>query len=90
MKLATKQQISEAIEFLECHGYKVFKDRSSLVDKWVAFRWHGMEPIMHGQIQSFSLEGTCTIKCKNGSRKWINKKDVLKFFDNKKECYEYK
>lgn len=90
MKLTTKQQISEAIDFLETHGYKVFKDKSYLVGKWVAFRWHGMEPIMHGRIQSVSLDGTCTIKCKNGSRKWINEKDVLKFFDDKKECYEYK
>lgn len=90
MNYETRQRIAEAIDFLETHGYKVFKDRHSLVDKWVAFRWHGMEPIMHGQVQSVSLEGTCTIKCKNGSRKWINEKDVLKFFDNKKECYRYK
>lgn len=90
MRNKEKYQIKEAIDFLERHGYKVFKDRSSLVDKWVAFHWQGMEPIMHGQVQSVSLEGTYTIKCKNGSRKWINEKDILKFFDNKKECYEYR
>lgn len=86
----TINKIYEAIEFLEYHGYKVFRDRSGLVDKWVAFHWHGMQPIMHGQIQSVSLEGTYVIKCKNGSKRWIDEKDILKFFDDKKECYEYR
>lgn len=90
MGLTIEQQISEAIEFLKRHNYKIFKDRSNLVDKWVAFRWQGMEPILHGQIYTVALGGTCGIKCKNGSRKWITEKDILKIFNNKKECYEYK
>lgn len=56
----------------------------------MAFRQEGMKPILHGRVRSVTDVGTCVIRCKNVERRFCNVKDVLKFFDNKRECYEYK
>ena len=90
MEITYDQKIINIINYLEQRGYKVIKDNSSVVGKWMAFRQEGMEPILHGRVRSVTDVGTCVIRCKNGERRFCNVKDVLKFFDNKRECYEYK
>lgn len=90
MEITYDQKIINIINYLEQRGYKVIKDNSSVVGKWVAFRQEGMEPILHGRVRSVTIIGTCTIRCKNGERRFCNVEDILSFFDNKKECYEYR
>ena len=90
MGLTYDQRIASMIDYLEQRGYKVIKDESSLVDEWIAFKQEGMESILHGKIRSVTSCGTCIIRCKNGERRFCNVEDILAFFDNKKECYEYR
>ena len=90
MGLTYDQRITSIINYLEQRGYKVTKDESSLVGKWCAFKQEGMEPILHGKIRNVTSCGTCIIRCKNGQRRFCNVKNILAFFENKKECYEYK
>ena len=56
----------------------------------MTFRQEGMEPILHGRVRSVTDAATCAIRCKNGHGRFCDVKDVLKFFENKRECYEYK
>lgn len=90
MEITYDQKIINIINYLEQRGYKVVKDNSSVVGKWVAFRQEGMEPILHGRVRNVTTIGTCAIRCKNGERRFCNVEDILAFFDNKKECYEYR
>lgn len=90
MEITYDQKIINIINYLEQQGYKIIKDNSSVVGKWVAFRQEGMEPILHGRVRSVTTIGTCAIRCKNGERRFCNVEDILAFFDNKKECYEYR
>ena len=90
MEITYDQKIINIINYLEQRGYKVIKDNSSVVGKWVAFRQEGMEPILHGRVRSVTTIGTYAIRCKNGERRFCNVEDILTFFDNKKECYEYR
>ena len=41
MELTKYQQIYAAIDLLKHHGYKVYKDYSMLIGKWVAFWQEG-------------------------------------------------
>ena len=45
MGLTKDQQIYAAIDLLKHHGYKVYKDYSMLIGKWVAFWQEGMTHI---------------------------------------------
>lgn len=90
MEITYDQRIINIINYLEQRGYKVIKDNSSVVGKWMTFRQEGMEPILHGRVRSVTDAATCVIRCKNGHRRFCDVKDVLKFFENKREYYEYK
>lgn len=62
---------------------------SGKIGKWVAFTQEGMEQTLHGKV--IRVNGSCmVIKCKNGETRYANINDCYKFFDNKKECYEFK
>ena len=56
----------------------------------MAFRQEGMKSILYGKVRSVTDAATCVIRCKNGQRRFCDVKDVSNFFDNKRECYEYK
>ena len=88
---AIKFAKDDAIKFLTENGYIVVEDLQKYKDKWVAFRQEGMESILHGKIVDFYPIAQCfDIKCKNGCVRYINRNDVIGFYDNKKECYEVK
>lgn len=90
MRLTNNQRISSAIALLESYGYTVTKNYPNLVGKWVAFRQDGMSQILHGKVADISKNGCCTIRCKNGERRYINVVDVIEFCDDKKSCYKIK
>lgn len=90
MEITYDQKIINNVNYLEQQGYKVIKDNSSVIGKWVAFRQEGIEPILHGRVRIVTTIGTCAIRCKNGERRFCDVKDILVFFDNKKECYKYR
>lgn len=88
---ATKEQrINGAIELLKNNGYIVGKDYSRLIGKWVAFYQDGMESILHGKVKTVSMDGCCSIKCKNGCVRYANVNDVIEFCDDKESCYMIK
>lgn len=90
MGLTYEQQINSAKEFLENHGYIVKKDYSTFVGKWITFWQKGMKPILHGRIEDTRLESELlVVKCKNRERRYITAEQILGFFENKKECYEF-
>lgn len=65
-------------------------DYSGLLHKWVAFRQEGMRQVLHGRIVFTRPDGLLYVRCKNAATRFVEAKDVLKIFDNKIECYEYK
>lgn len=50
MEITYDQKIINNVNYLEQQGYKVIKDNSSVIGKWVAFRQEGIEPILHGRV----------------------------------------
>lgn len=90
MGLTIEQEIDGAIDFLYHHGYIVKKDYTHLVGKWVAFMQEGMEPILHGKVRSISPDGLCTIRCKNGCRRYCEVDKILSWNDDKKDCYKFR
>ena len=88
---ATKEQrINEAIELLESNGYVVSKDYSMLIGKWVAFYQEGMRPVLHGRVKDISMNGCCSIKCKNGYVRYADVNDTIEFCNDKQSCYMIK
>lgn len=85
--ITKEQRTNFAIAFLESNGYIVKKDYSKLVGKRAAFRQEGMKPILHGKVINVSINGCCTIRCKNGCMRYTNVNDVIKFCDEKELCY---
>lgn len=65
-------------------------DYSELLHKWVAFRQEGMQQVLHGRIVKTRPGGLLYVRCKNAATRFVEVKDVLKIFDNKIDCYEYK
>lgn len=65
-------------------------DYSELLNKWIAFRQEGMSQILHGRIVKTRPDGLLYVRCKNATTRFVEVKDTLEFFDNKKDCYEYK
>ena len=50
----------------------------------------GINKIMHGWIKDTILESELlVVKCKNGEQRCIKPEQILGFFKNKKECYEF-
>ena len=84
------QMIRSSIAFLESNGYIVTKDYSKLIGKWAAFRQEGMRPILHGKVKDVSINGCCSIKCKNGCMRYVNIDEVIEFCDDKQLCYMIK
>lgn len=85
------EQIIAAINFLNQNGYIVRMNLQKYINKWIAFTQRGMEPILHGRIISVSnFDEFFYVKCKNGEIRYPNIEDAIKFFDSKKECYEFK
>lgn len=90
MGLTYEQRINSAKEYLESHGYIVKKDYSTFIGKWIAFEQRGINKIMHGRIESTTLESKLlVVKCKNREWRYIEPEQILGFFENKKECYEF-
>ena len=91
MELTYEQRINSAKEFLESHGYIVKKDYSTLfVGKWIAFEQRGMNEVLHGKVESVIYPSELlVVKCKNRVRRYISPEQILTFFKNKKECYEF-
>lgn len=59
-------------------------------DKWIAYRKEGMIPIFHGKCVGQHLN-CVVIKKKKGRRMdYIDIGNVVKVFDNKKDCYDFK
>ena len=89
MVLDKDQQINAAIELLTNHGYKVYKDYSALVGKWVAFWQEGMMPVLHGKIIEVHGEDRpyFKVKCKNSYYRYVGMRDVIEFCDEKADCY---
>lgn len=90
MGLTKEQRVNAAIEFLEANGYKVVKDYSKLIGKWVAFYQEGMTPILHGKVISVTEHGICRVKCKNGCYRYKNINGIIEFCDSKEWCYKIK
>ena len=84
------QRIRASITFLEDNGYVVNKDYSKLIGQWAAFRQEGMNCILHGKVKDVSINGCCSIKCKNGCTRYANVDDVIEFCDKKELCYMIK
>lgn len=87
--MASTKDLLIAIMFLRQNGYIVEKaemDTQNL-GKWVAFRWDGMDQILHGKVIAISDVDICSIRCKNGDHKYACKEDIIGFYDNKQECY---
>lgn len=90
MELTYEQRINSAKEYLENHGYIVKRDYSTFIGKWIAFKQRGINKIMHGRIESTTLESKLlVVKCKNREWRYIEPEQILGFFENKKECYEF-
>lgn len=89
MGLTKDQQIYAAINLLKHHGYKVYKDYSMLIDKWVAFWQEGMTPVLHGKVIEVRGEDNTyfKVKCKNSYYRYVAMNDVIEFCDNKSDCY---
>lgn len=90
MEDTLRKEINKAIEFLRLHEFIVKEDYSCFEGKWVCFRQEGMEPILHGKVVSISTDGLCTIKCKNGCKRWCNVDKILSWNDNKEDCYKFR
>lgn len=90
MGITKIQRIRSSIDFLEHNGYVVNKDYNKLIEKWAAFRQEGMRSILHGKVKDVSIEGCCSIKCKNGCMRYVNVDDVIEFCDKKELCYMIK
>lgn len=88
--ITNTQRIKSSISFLENMGYIVTKDYSKLIGKWAAFRQEGMIPILHGKVKAVSINGCCSIKCKNGCMRYADVDDVIEFCDEKELCYMIK
>ena len=82
-----EQRIRSSIAFLESNGYIVTKDYSKLIGKWAAFRQEGMIPILHGKVKTVSINGCCSIKCKNGCMRYVDVDQVIEFCNDKQLCY---
>lgn len=80
MEITYDQKIINIINYLEQRGYKVLKDNSSVVGKWMAFRQEGMEPILYGRVRSVTDAGTCVIRCKNGGKKILQCERCFEIF----------
>lgn len=89
MGLTKDQQIYAAIDLLKYHGYKVYKDYSMLIGKWVAFWQEGMTHILHGKVIEVCGEDNTyfKVKCKNSYYRYVAMIDVIEFCDNKSDCY---
>ena len=86
-----EEQIMLAINFLNQNGYTVCMDLKKYKNKWIAFKQQGMKTILHGKIISVSsFDGFFCVKCKNNEIRYPKVENVIKFFDSKKECYEFK
>lgn len=58
-------------------------------DKWIAYHREGMSQILHGKCIRQNLN-CLYIKKKKGRRMdYIDVSQIIKVFDNKKECYEF-
>lgn len=91
MGLTYEQWINSAKEYLESHGYIVKKDYSTFVGKWIAFEQKGMNKVLHGIVENTMWDSELLIvKCKNRVRRHITPEQILAFFENKKECYEFR
>lgn len=89
MGLISEQQIHAAIDLLIHSGYKVYKDYSMLVGKWVAFQQEGMTPILHGKVVEVCND-VFKVKCKNACYRYILMDNVIEFCDDKSVCYNIK
>lgn len=49
-----------------------------------------MRSILHGKVKDVSINGCCSIKCKNGCMRYVNVDDVIEFCDKKELCYMIK
>lgn len=88
-----QENIKVAIELLEKNGYIVKKDYSMFVGKWVAFHQEGMTQMLHGKIIQIihgSKNDCFEIRCKNNYKRYKNYDDIIEFFDNKQNCYQFK
>lgn len=85
------EQIIAAINFLNQNGYVVRMNLQKYINKWIAFTQRGMEPILHGRIINVSnFDEFFYVKCKNNEIRYPKVEDVIKIFNSKKECYEFK
>lgn len=85
-----EEKIKEAKEFLEANGYKVYKDYSCRIGKWVAFRQEGMKPVLHGRVVWINIFEHYKVRCKNGEIRFPKSYDIIGVYDNKSECYAVK
>lgn len=81
----TRKTIYNCIVYLRNHGYEVY-ERNNKVDKWVAYKKHGTEPIMHGKV-IHDYVSCYRVKRKNRYEDIVGLDEVIDFFDDKKACY---
>lgn len=78
--------VYDAIRFVKDNGYEVQKCHANHTGKWIAFRKPGLEPIQHGVIVKDRISHYL-VKRKNGRTDLVSVYAVIKFFDNKTDCY---
>lgn len=100
------QKLLEFLKYIHCDDIDFEDENGDLVEvykpihliflekigKWVAFKQEGMQQVLHGKVIKLTgMSDDCfVVKCKNGERRYVNMNDCYKFFDSKKECYEFK
>lgn len=85
------EQIIAAINFLNQNGYIVCTNLEVYTDKWIAFKQSGINSVLHGRVTDASnLDKFFYVKCKNNEIRYPKVEDVIKIFNSKKECYEFK
>jgi len=85
------EQIIAAINFLNQNGYVVCTNLEVYTDKWIAFKQSGINSVLHGRVTGASnLDKFFYVKCKNNEIRYPKVEDVIKIFNSKKECYEFK
>lgn len=85
------EQIIAAINFLNQNGYIVCTNLEVYTDKWIAFKQSGINSMLHGRVTGVSnLDKFFYVKCKNNEIRYPKVEDVIKIFNSKKECYEFK
>ena len=85
-----EEKIKEAKEFLEANGYKVYKDYSYCIGRWVAFRQEGMRPVLHGKVRTVDVSGCCMVKGKRAKIRFANVDKIIGIYDKKSDCYAIK